>query len=222
MVETGYEEKYMARLCAAYIRGCARLDGVPALGEKDSDEEIIAAGEAAGLKLYHFKNKDILPRVRAVLGFLQGVQPQTLLDVGSGRGAFLFPLLQAFPETSVTALDILPHRAAALQRLAAGIDNLTALQGDICSYRSEERFEVVTLLEVLEHIEDVAAAVSAAVKLAERFVVVSVPSKPDNNPEHIHLLTKPILTQLFANAGCTRLKFDGVNGHLILIATVGG
>lgn len=221
MVETGYEEKYMARLCAAYIRGCARLDGVPALGEDASQEEIIAAGEAAGLKLYHFKNKDILPRVRAVLGFLQGVQPQSLLDVGSGRGAFLFPLLQAFPDTKVTALDILPHRVQALQRLAEGLPNLTALQGDICGYQGG-RYEVVTLLEVLEHIEDVAAAVSAAVKLAERFVVVSVPSKPDNNPEHIHLLTKPILTQLFANAGCTRLKFDGVNGHLILIATVGG
>lgn len=218
-----YQEKYMAALCAAYVRGCAKLDGVPALDDAACDAAAIAAGEAAGLKLYHFKNKEILPRVRAVLGFLQGIQPETLLDVGSGRGVFLFPLLEEFPRTKVTALDILPHRVAALQRLTAGgIHRLTALQQDIRSFAPKEKFDVVTLLEVLEHIEDVAGAVAAAVKLAKRFVVVSVPSKPDNNPEHIHLLTKPVLTELFAKAGCTRLRFGGVNGHLILIATVGG
>jgi hypothetical protein len=32
-----------------------------------------------------------LPRVRKVLGVLRGVHPANLLDVGSGRGAFLWP-----------------------------------------------------------------------------------------------------------------------------------
>lgn len=60
----------------------------------------------------------------------------------------------------------------------------------------------------------------AAVRMAKQYVVVSVPSKPGNNPEHIHLLTKPVLTQLFTAAGCTRLHFDGGNGRLILVAAV--
>ena len=63
-------------------------------------------------------------------------------------------------------------------------------------------------------------AVAAAVKMAREYVVVSVPSKPDNNPEHIHLLTKDILTKLFADAGCTKLHFGGVNGYLIMMANV--
>jgi hypothetical protein len=71
-------------------------------------------------------------------------------------------------------------------------------------------YEVVTLLEVLEHMRDPAAAVRNAVNAASRQVVVSVPSKPDSNPEHIHLLTKSDLTQLFQQAGCSRLRFDGV------------
>lgn len=79
--------------------------------------------------------------------------------------------------------------------------------------------DIVTLLEVLEHIPDVEKAV-AAVRMARKYVVVPVPSKEDNNPEHIHLLTKKTLTDLFANAGCTRLHFDGVNGHLLLTATI--
>ena len=47
-----------------------------------------------------------------------------------------------------------------------------------------------------------------------------MPSKPDVNPELIHLLTKPVLTELFSNAGVTNLKFDGVPGHLFLAAFV--
>ena len=76
------------------------------------------------------------------------------------------------------------------------------------------------MLEVLEHIPKVEQAVNAAVRLTRRYVVVTVPSKPDNNPEHIHLLTKERLTELFSAAGCERLKFGGVNGHLIAIASL--
>ena len=60
----------------------------------------------------------------------------------------------------------------------------------------------------------------AAVRLARRYVVVTVPSKPDNNPEHIHLLTKDKLTGLFLRAGCEKLKFGGVSGHLMAVASL--
>lgn len=224
-------ERYEEKLAAAYVRGMGRQNSVllpPVLLEtpleglsQDEIETIFHAGEAAGLRMYHFKKKELLPRVKTVLGFLQSVQPESLLDVGSGRGAFLFPFLNQFPWTRVTAADILPHRVQMLQAIAdGGIENLTVLERNICHWTQEEnQFDVVTLLEVLEHIPDVDQAVANAVRLAKRFVVVSVPSHPDDNPEHIHLLTKEILTGLFTNAGCRKLHFDGVNGHLILIAS---
>ena len=61
---------------------------------------------------------------------------------------------------------------------------------------------------------------NAAVRMARRYVVATVPSRPDDNPEHIHLLTKQKLTELFENAGCRRLHFDGVPGHLFLAASL--
>ena len=76
------------------------------------------------------------------------------------------------------------------------------------------------MLEVLEHIPEVEKAGTAAVRMAKKYVVVSVPSKPDDNPEHIHLLTRDILTELFTQVGCGRLHFSGVNGHLILVAAL--
>ena len=216
-------ERYEATLTAAYVRGVYQNTAKP-LEELTVEEmaDLIHRGEQGGLKMYHFKKKELLPRVRAVLGFLKGIQPESLLDVGSGRGVFLFPFLTEFPWTQVTSVDILPHRVEMLQCIAAGgVERLTALQQDICTWDMvADSFDVVTLLEVLEHIPDIQSAVNAAVRLARRYVVVSVPSKPDDNPEHIHLLTKDILTELFANAGCTKLHFSGVNGHLIMMATI--
>lgn len=228
------DERYDYRLAAAYYRGRAIRDeriGIPkALVEKplaeleaEEMEAIVSAGCAAEDKLYYFKRgHEDMARVRRVLGFLRSVQMESLLDIGSGRGVFLLPFMKEFPWVNVTSADILPHRVQFLKDLSAGgMDRLTAMQADITSMPVPEKsFDVVTLLEVLEHIPRVEKAVENAVKIARKHVVVTVPSKPDNNPEHIHLLTKEKLTALFTQSGCARLRFDGVNGHLIMVATI--
>jgi ubiquinone/menaquinone biosynthesis C-methylase UbiE len=106
---------------------------------------------------------------------------------------------------------------------AGGVSNLTAIDGDIRALPvGAKTYDVVALLEVLEHIPDVMAAIRAAIRIAKKYIAVTVPSKPDNNPEHIHLLTKGTLTELFDQAGCTRLHFDAVPGHLVMIAALEG
>ena len=146
-----------------------------------------------------------------------------ILDVGSGRGVFLFPFLEEFPKTETVSIDVLPRRVEFLQDVnRGGITRLRAVQADLCGQPFPDgSFDVVTALEVLEHIPDVESAVRAAVRMARRYVVVTVPSKPDDNPEHIHLLTKERLTELFEAAGCRRLHFDGVPGHLFVAAPLG-
>lgn len=229
-----YAERYNLKPAAAWLRGHALTAGVPELSkellemplEVLTDGElaaIAAAGDAAGQKLYPFKTgKAELPRVRQVLSFLHSIAFHSLLDVGSGRGVFLLPFMEEFPQVQVTSLDLLDKRVTFLNELAAGgYSQLTAHNKNICHQPfPENSFDVVTLLEVLEHIPEVDKAVAAAVKMARQYVVVSVPSKEDDNPEHIHLLTKDILTGLFRKAGCEKLHFSGVNGHLILIAAL--
>ncbi len=228
-----YDEMYK-ELAAAAVRGYAARHGLPlsaSWAEKPLDaltEDELAAlldqGSAWGVKLYRFKRgHETLPRVRQILGFLRGIQPESLLDVGSGRGVFLFPFLDGFPGVSVTCLDLLDYRVSFLEDIRrGGVERLTAMQADICACPVPEKSaDVVTMLEVLEHVPDVQAAVTAAVRIARRYVAVTAPSKEDDNPEHIHLLTKPLLTEIFRNAGCERLHFGGVPGHLILTAAVG-
>ena len=228
-------QEYYRRLAAAYLRGyairTACLDRLPSFLRETADipltdeewrcvQDLFAQEK---LKLYRFKqNPPLLPRVKKTLGFLHAVQPQSLLDVGSGRGAFLFPFLEEFPWVETTSIDLLDYRIRFLQDIGlGGISNLHAAQADLCAQPfARHSFDVVALLEVLEHIPNAQEAVTAAVQMAKRYIVLTVPSKEDNNPEHIHLFTKDSLTQLFANAGCTKLHFDGVPGHLFLTVTL--
>lgn len=229
----GQDKRDGSTLAAAYVRGVSLRGGISAPAEglltapldelsTEDKERLIQLGRAAELKMYRFKDHNDLPRVQRVMGFLKGVWPENLLDVGSGRGVFLFPFLCAFPGTPVVSLDLLKHRVEFLEDIrSGGVEELTPMVQDICTWDMPEKsFDVVTLLEVLEHIPEVDKAVAAAVKMARKYVVVSVPSKEDDNPEHIHLLTKDILTKLFSEAGCTKLHFSGVNGHLIMMATI--
>lgn len=206
------EQQYIARLAEAYKRGYEKRYA----GVKDAPE----------MKMHYFKVKEDLPRVQVVLSFLQGIVPagqcDSLLDVGSGRGVFLFPLLREFSDLEVTSFDILPHRVALHECIReGGIENLHPMLEDICTWDgSDKSFDVVTMLEVMEHIPDTLAVVKNAIRLARNYIIVSVPSKPDDNPEHLHLFSNEELRRLFLEHGCSKVKFTGVTGHTIMIATL--
>ncbi len=227
------ETSYYLKPAAAYVRGrreqspdfdLPEILRVRPLDELSAEQlaQICQAGAGAGLRLDRYKRSRILPRVQKVLGALQGIQPSSLLDIGSGRGAFLWPLLDRFPMLRVTAIEASPKRAAQLQAVAlGGLENLSAYLMDATAVDFDGRcFDVVTALEVLEHIPRVQAAVAEMCRLAQRFVIASVPSKEDSNPEHIHLLSPAALRALFAGAGVDQIKVEHVLNHRVVIATM--
>jgi hypothetical protein len=210
------EKRYYTALAAAFVRG-KRPDAPPV-----PDPELVSWGLSVGLPLHKFKRTAGLPRVRRVLGMLRGLAPQALLDVGSGRGVFLWPLLDAFPEIAVTALDSNPRRAADVHAVhVGGVERLTALQGDATRLPlPDAAVDGVTILEVLEHLRRPARAAAEAVRVARSFVVASVPSRPDDNPEHIHLFGRDDLEGLFRDAGARRVRCEAVLNHFVALATV--
>lgn len=203
-------------LAAACVRG-SRPDA-PAL----ADAPLVQWGRDEGLRLHAFKRNAELPRVRAALGALRGLQPGSLLDLGTGRGTFLWPCLDAFPTLAVTAVEPDPRRAERLEATArGGVSRLSVLRADATALPlADDSVDGVTALEVLEHLVDPAAAAREAVRVARRFVVASVPSGPDDNPEHIQLFTADRFRALLLDAGARKASLSSVRGHFVLVATL--
>ena len=201
-------ERYFSELATAFVRG--RL-GDPTASIDD--------GLAAGLRLHKFKQNQDLARVRRVLSLLRGLAPATLLDIGSGRGTFLWPLMAGFPEVAVTAVDVLDQRIADLEAVRwGGIQRLHVFQMDVCDLTfPDDSFDGATILEVLEHLHNPEGALFQALRVARRFVIASVPSTPDDNPEHRHLFTVDRLRDMAVAGGCAQPKIEHVLNHRILI-----
>lgn len=229
MYEIGF---YFDRIAAAYVRGvtftttdCAinpeRLYAQMALSDlKDRDcEEIVRYGLKAGVHLTRFAKTTNFPRITRVLSFLKGIEPSNLLDLGSGRGAFLWPLLDAFPDLDVTAVDRYEDRARMYKAVSlGGYPNLKGAVEDAThlSYASDS-FDVVTMLDVLEHIPEAMRALTEAVRVARRYVIISVPVHDSIIPEHIHIFNGERLNDMLLYAGVGRVTIDTIGNHLIAI-----
>jgi 2-polyprenyl-3-methyl-5-hydroxy-6-metoxy-1,4-benzoquinol methylase len=209
-------ERYHLRPAAASV--CGSLATV----KGEELERTVARGLAAGLDLHAFKRSAGLPRVERVLGLLRGLAPTELLDVGGGRGVFLWPLVEALPELPLTLIDAdrrAVERFAALRR--GGLSALRPLRMDATALGlADGSFDVVTALEVLEHIPEVWRAVDEAVRVARRFVIISVPSRPDDNPQHLRLMDEQSLTALCRDAGARDVRCEHVLNHLIAVVKV--
>ncbi|MBL8148712.1 MAG: methyltransferase domain-containing protein [Blastocatellia bacterium] len=224
------KELYFLKIAAAFIRGRAlnSLVDLPDIFiEKPLEElsqnelaEIFHLGLRAGLKLHKFKKTMALARVQRVFGILRALSPQELLDVGSGRGTFLWPLVDSFPELTITSIDKDIKRVEAVQAVKdGGLYSLNAYLMDATNIDfPDSHFDVVTILEVLEHIKEAQQALSEVVRCSRRFVILSVPSKPDDNPEHINLFNQRSLEEMFKVAGAQKVTFEYVLNHIIAVA----
>src|SRR5258708_6235038 len=204
-------ERYFDELACAFVRG--RLA---------NESATLSDGLQAGLRLHKFKVNTDLPRIQRVIGVMRGLSPDKLLDVGSGRGTFLWPLLASFPTISVTAIEVSEQRATDLAAVrSGGVSRLTVVRMDAQKMGfAPQSFDVVTMLEVLEHMPDPLAALRCAVAVARRFVVLSVPSVPDENPEHLHLFTPDQLRRMADEAGGIRTTVEHVLNHRIAIIRI--
>ena len=179
------------------------------------------AGLAKGHDFHRFKRLD-LPRVRKVIGILKGLQPKTLLDLGCGKGVFLWPLMETFPNLYVDAIDNNAHHVivfnnAVIPKHPRAIAYHEKI-GQGPSYR--HKYDVVTLLEVLEHVEDPERVLKVAIQNAKPWLIITVPSKPDDNPEHINFFTSSLLERMLYKAGARKVSVDGIRNHIVILATV--
>lgn len=133
----------------------------------------------------------------------------SLLDVGSGLGVFPYQAKRA--GWTVTALDP-DKRAAQHIKQEVGINVICA---DFFEYRSPERFDVVTINKVLEHVIDPVAMLKHAANYLKEdkkgFVYIEVPDgeaakevgsgREEFFIEHHHIFSKRSLELMIEKSG---------------------
>jgi hypothetical protein len=123
---------------------------------------------------------------------------------------------------SVTAVDSSERRSSDLAAVRrGGIERLKIVRMDAERPAfAAGAFDVVTILEVLEHLHNPQQALSNLVAVARRFVLLSVPSVPDDNSEHLHLFSPERLREMARAAGAARTTIEHVLNHRIVLVRV--
>lgn len=151
--------------------------------------------------LVQYANRRFL---RAIQSLVAIARPKTILDSGCGEGITLRYLQERYAFRAV-GLDLDPAR---LQLAAGGIVSspLVCGNGEDLPFPSGA-FEMVIVLEVLEHVGTPERALREAHRVSSRYLLASVPNEPwwrmgnllrlkyvrhlGNTPEHINHWTLP-------------------------------
>lgn len=182
--------------------------------------EIILQIKKLGYKIRPFKISNI-KRVEKTINILNGLEYNTHLDVGSGRGNFIFPYVEDIVNKDIS-LTIVEQLEKYCDILKSGLEycNIDSkiINANFLYFSEDTKYDIITLLEVLEHIPEWELALNKAIQLSSRYIVISVPSKEDSNPEHLHLIT-PTKVESFLDKNkinCT-FKINGVSNHWIYL-----
>jgi ubiquinone/menaquinone biosynthesis C-methylase UbiE len=141
---------------------------------------------------------------RQFLDVLSEVQPTSILELGCGEGYLLSKIHERLPAVPILGLDSLPE---ALNAGHQAFPQLRLEPGDIYQIdQPDASWDVTIASEVLEHLEQPRKALQELKRVAQRYVVLSVPHEPwfrlgnfargrhlhrfGNHPEHVNLWSR--------------------------------
>lgn len=156
------------------------------------------------------RRKIIFDWIRNTIGF----EARTILDIGSGTGlnAELFKQLGA----KVTGLE---SSDVAIAQTKERFPGLNIIKGEFPGVVLSDRFQIVTLFDVLEHFQDDLVALRSVHSLLEDggYAVITVPAfsflwaEHDELAHHKRRYTKPLLQKRLAESGFSVVRASYFN-----------
>lgn len=167
-----------------------------------------------------------LPRIVKSIGFLKNISPNTILDIGPGKGRALWPIANALPNTSITCVEKSVWRHTVIDAVnKGGIKRISSLNIDVSEGLpfSDNSFDVTTAFEVIEHIRNYNSAIEEIFRVTRDFIMISVPSKPDKNPDHINFFTMADFEMVLSKAeektgkDIKKTTFGFIPKHMLIV-----
>jgi len=133
---------------------------------------------------------------------VQKMKPNSLLDVGCGRGWFLKRMIEA--DVKAQGIDM---SAAAWSSSAPGMQQ--HMKVGSTKDLSHRRFDVLTVFDVMEHIfeDDLDEAIEALKQAAGRYIIFNICAAPDDENSFTIKKGEPIPSEL---------EWLAVSGHVTI------
>jgi 2-polyprenyl-3-methyl-5-hydroxy-6-metoxy-1,4-benzoquinol methylase len=150
------------------------------LGEYEDREQLRESAFNAYTEMNFLARHLFWARLRKTINFLESSGPyESVLDFGCGSGVML-PLLSSFSKRVVGVdIDLCPYRA--VSKYFEFTDNIETheIKSGLSGCFSDHSFDVITALDVLEHVDDLKSVFEQFCRLGKKkgLVVVSGPTE---------------------------------------------
>lgn len=120
-------------------------------------------------------NEKIIDRIGRYLSLIEAREP-TILDAGCGEGFIDALLMEKFAYTNLVGLEYADEAIKIAKQINPEV---RYIQGDITKMPFQDHaFDIVISTEVLEHLEEPGIALKELIRVAKKFVLITVPHEP--------------------------------------------
>jgi len=110
---------------------------------------------------------------KLLIDYLNSLSFETIMEFGCGFGRITKLMLENFPIKKYTAIDLSPHQIHNAKKLCKNFKNVNFVQTTIQKYKSDDKFDLVLRIEVLEHVipDDINSVINKLVSLARHHLI---------------------------------------------------
>ena len=131
------------------------------------------------------------------------------MDIGCGEGSKSFILANYFSNAKVLGIDFTDEGIKKANNNYSEVNNLYFKKADIFEIQTE-KYDMVSCLEVLEHIEDWQIVLKNICNISNKYILISVPMGRMRDYEkyvgHLRNFKKGEIENFIANNGFKKIK----------------
>ncbi len=147
---------------------------------------------------------------RFIFKLLHGLSFDSVLDAGCGTGVLLQQILEKYPHVQLTGSEYSPQ---GIEFARKRLPNAEFFSIDLGTQNLGKQFDLVTCIDVLEHVDDDVAALKNLLAMTRKYMILSVPLGPLTNFKvevermgHVHGYNRAELETKMRDAGFEILK----------------